>query len=405
MKRKIGLVALMCCLVFIGFAQKKNFTYKFYGQIRGDLFYNSRANGEIADGLFHIYPLDHSYDADGKDLNAQTNSSFYMLYTRLGLDLTGPNIGKATTSAKLEADFRGTGTSFAVPRIRHAYLNLAWGKGQSFLVGQTWHPFFGDVHPEMLNLSTGAPFNAFSRAPQIRYRYTGKHWQFTATALWQLQYLAEGPTGKSEAYQKNSGIPEFHSGIDYLNGSFIAGIGADILSLVPRTKNTIGDKTYKLDERITSVSFEAHAQYKLPDWTFAAKSTLASNMTHTCMLGGYGITNINPRTGEQDYTPFRHSTTWLNIIHGSKWKQDLYIGYVKNLGTSKDIVGSYGTALDIDQMVTVNAQISYNLTHWKVGVEYSPATAWYGTADERGRVRDTHTVTNHRILWVMMYIF
>ncbi|MEG1544274.1 MAG: hypothetical protein RR382_07090, partial [Tannerellaceae bacterium] len=72
-----------------GTAQKKNFSYKFYGQVRGDLFYNSRANEETVDGLFYMYPKDIKPDADGNDLNATPNGSFYLLYSRLGLDVKG----------------------------------------------------------------------------------------------------------------------------------------------------------------------------------------------------------------------------------------------------------------------------------------------------------------------------
>ena len=32
-------------------AQKEGFGYKFYGQVRTDLFYNSRSNSETVDGL------------------------------------------------------------------------------------------------------------------------------------------------------------------------------------------------------------------------------------------------------------------------------------------------------------------------------------------------------------------
>lgn len=257
----------------------------------------------------------------------------------------------------------------------------------------------------MLNLSTGAPFNAFSRAPQVRYRYQSNGWQLTGSALWQLQYLSAGPAGKSESYIKNSGIPELHVGVDYRQGAFQWGAGALLLSLTPRTQNTIDGKVYKLNERITTLSFEAHALYKNKDWKVAAKSTLGSNMTHTSMLGGYGVTSIDSHNGEQQYTPFRVSTTWLNIVHGSRWKEGLFIGYLKNLGTAKEIINQYGVGLDVGQLAAANAQISYNLPHWKLGIEYNPTIAWYGSADNQGKIHDTHSVVNHRILWAMLYMF
>jgi hypothetical protein len=104
------------------FAQDKDFNYKFYGQIRTDFYYNSRANEETVDGLFYMYPKDKVYDATGKDLNATANGSFYTLYTRLGIDVQGPKLGRAKTSAKVEMDFRGSGTTFSTIRLRHAYL-------------------------------------------------------------------------------------------------------------------------------------------------------------------------------------------------------------------------------------------------------------------------------------------
>ena len=75
------------------FAQKKGFDYKFYGQVRTDLFYNSRANSETVDGLFYMYPQDEVLDPDGNDLNSAANGNFYTLYTRLGVD-KGTDVGK-----------------------------------------------------------------------------------------------------------------------------------------------------------------------------------------------------------------------------------------------------------------------------------------------------------------------
>lgn len=405
MKGFVGFLGMLClCLAAQG--QKKNFSYKFYGQVRGDLFYNSRANAETVDGLFYLYPKDHLPDDAGKDLNATPNGSFYLLYSRLGVDVTGPKIGTASSSLKVEADFRGSGSNFAMLRIRHAYVNLDWGKS-SVLLGQTWHPLFGDVVPQVLNLSTGAPFQPFNRSPLLRYRYRSKGWQWTAAAVWQLQYLSAGPNGKSEEYIKNSCVPEFYFGMDYRAGGWIAGAGVEILSLVPRTVSVQDEKVYKVKERITTVSAEAHLKYVDSRWTVAAKTLLASNLTQASMIGGYAVSALDPRTGEQDYTPFRHSMTWLNVVYGKKWKPGFFIGYMKNMGTTDPIVGNiYGVGVDLDQLLTVNLQCTYNLPHWKIGMEYGPSTAWYGYQNQgNGRIEDTHSVTNHRILGVLIYMF
>ena len=126
--KKYILISL-CLLTAAGsFAQNKDFKFKFYGQIRTDFYYNSRANEETVDGLFYMYPKDKVRDEDGNDLNSTPNSNFYTLYSRLGVDVAGPKLGTAKTSAKVEIDFRGTGTSYSVIRLRHAYLNLDWGK-------------------------------------------------------------------------------------------------------------------------------------------------------------------------------------------------------------------------------------------------------------------------------------
>ena len=46
------------------FAQNKDFKFKFYGQIRTDFYYNSRANEETVDGLFYMYPKDKVRDPE-----------------------------------------------------------------------------------------------------------------------------------------------------------------------------------------------------------------------------------------------------------------------------------------------------------------------------------------------------
>lgn len=396
---------------------KKGFELKLYGQVRADLFYNTRANVENVDGLFYSYPMDIKLDAEGDDLNDQDNSNMYLLYSRLGLDVKGPKLGKANTSAKIEFDFRGSGTTLSLIRLRHAYFNFNWGKS-SVLAGQTWHPFFGEVSPSILNLNTGAPFQPFSRAPQVRYRFNHNALQLTASVVWQSQFLSAGPDEKDETksvksnkYIKNSCVPEIHFGADYKTNNLIVGGGVNMTSLVPRTQSTVAvdsvtTKTFKVNERITSVSGEIHAKYTTPMWYFAAKSTLASNLTQTSMLGGYGVCDIDPITGQQSYTPTYNSSSWVNVVWGKKWKVGVFGGYMKNLGTTKEVSTLIGTGVDVDQLACGAAEVTYNLSNWRIGLEYNYTAAWYGSLNPaNGKIINTHSVDNHRIVASCTYSF
>lgn len=426
-KRKLLVLAAAMALPCGLLAQKKGFDYKFYGQVRADMFYNSRTSSETVDGLFYMYPLDERPDADGKDLNDRGLGNFHMLYSRVGMDVAGPEIGRhIKPSAKLEVDFRGSGTTYSMIRIRHAYFNLDFQRGSSLLVGQTWHPLYGDVAPDILNLNMGAPYQPFSRAPQLRYRLDKQNFRLTAAALWQSQYTAVGPssdvagvttTAKSHEYLKNGVVPEFYAGLDYKRPGLLAGVGVELFSMVPRTESLQTDATtqkenvYRVDERITSLSYEAHVKYTHRDWLFAAKSVLGSNLTQTSTVGGYGITSIDERTGAQEYAPLRVSHTWVNVMYGKRWRGGIFAGYLKNLGATEELMQEngksllLGTGTNLDQLATATAELTYNLPNWKFGLEYSYCTAWYGTNDVRGKVTDTHSVDNHRLVLTALFQF
>lgn len=407
--RYILTFAFCICTPTLLYAQKKNFDYNFYGFVRGDWYFNSRQNTESVDGLFYLLPKNEELDANGKDLNAKPNGSFYTFTTRLGIDLKGPDIGSAKSFAKIETDFGGTSGTHFMLRIRHAYVKLNWENGSAILLGQTWHPFFGDVMPQVLNLSTGAPFQPFQRSPQLQYLYTKEKWKLKASVIYQLMYLSTGPYGKTEDYQKNGIWPELTIGLDYTHKSLLVGAGAEMLTLKPRIQSEIDGKKYSVDERITTFSFEAHAKYSHRLLYVAGKALLTSNMNHTAIIGGYGTSNIDATTGEQKYTPFRHATAWINTVYGNKWQGGVFGGYTKNLGTPKALAGTdkiYGLGMDLDQLLTASAQVSYNLPHWKIGVEYQASTGSFGDTDlSNGKIKNTNDVTNHRIYALFMYYF
>ncbi len=408
--RRFLTLLLMTSLVIPVVAQQKNYEYNFYGFARGDFYYNDRANVAAVNELFYLYPLDVSLDALGEDLNATPSSSLYSFVTRLGVDIKGPKVASASASVKVEVDFGGYGNYNTLLRIRQAYLNLDWKSGNSLLVGQTWHPLFGSVIPSIANLSTGSPYQPFNRSPMLRYQYSGiSGLKFTAAAVYQLQYTSSGENGSSNEYLVNGCTPEIYVGVDYTSNGLLIGAGADILTITPRTESTINGVSYKVDERMTAISAEAHLRYTKNKFSISAKSLYASALDHTLMFGGYAVTSVSEITGAQEYTPIHNSTSWINVSYGKVWKPYIFVGYIKNLGTTQAIDDSaimYGRATNIDQMIGKYCGISYNQPHWSIALEYSKTTAWYGDVNlTSGRVENTHDVSNNRIVSVLTYLF
>ena len=408
LKKNIVIVIL---LLFSNYAsgQIRGLGYDFYGFIRADLFYNSRKSVAPVDGNFYLFPLNEEFDEDGNDLNEMHNGDFICYTSRLGLNVKGLRIGKAKLSANVEVDFGGSGKEGAVLRLRKAYMVCDWSK-HHLLVGQTWHPLFGTVIPDILNLSTGAPFQPFNRSPQIRYQFDVRNFRLTTAALWQVQYKSNGPLGPSADYLKHSLLPELYVGGDW-NGEngLQVGAGADLISICPRQNSVWNDNVYKVNERMTSVSYEIHAMYHTNKWYVAAKSLLASSLDHTALLGGYGVHSINPANGKQKYTAFNHSTSWINVTYGKTWKPSFFVGYTKNLGTNNSLISEdavYGSGLDIDTLLDTQIALSYNHNHLQVGLETSICSAWYGEINTRnGRVNHAHVVSNYRVLALLMFYF
>lgn len=154
-------------------------------------------------------------------------------------------------------------------------------------------------------------------------------------------------------------------------------------------------------------------KYTNKDWFIAAKSVLGSNLTQASGLGGFGIKSVNEQTGEQKYTPIRFSSSWFNVVYGKKWKPGIFVGYAKNLGTSDALYAPkgndaklYGTGTNLNQLVTAGAELTYNVPHWKFGLEYTLSSAWYGSLNtSNGKIQDTHAVCNNRIVAVAMFMF
>lgn len=180
--------------------------------------------------------------------------------------------------------------------------------------------------------------------------------------------------------------------------------------MTPRTQSDIkiDDKTtnvYKVNERITGVSGEAHVKYVKDKFSLSAKTLLSTNLTMTSTVGGYGVTHVDARTGEQEYAPLRVSHSWINMVYGSKLRFGVFAGYLKNLGAREEVSSLIGTGTNLDQLSSASAELTYNIPNWKFGMEYSWTGAWYGKNDSKGKVFDINLVKNNRIVFTAMFQF
>jgi len=378
---------------------------KFSGFVRNDFYFNSRQNMEAIDGTFQYFPKPIDNDILGNDKNAVPQSEMLSVASRLILDVYGSPIFGAKSSAKIEGDFAGFSTSYYVFRIRHAYAKLNW-ENTELLVGQTWHPLFGNVMPTTLSLNAGSPFQPFNRSPQIRLKYDlSKELSITTAAIYQMQYASLGPLGASNTYLKNAILPDFFLGTEYKTANWTSGIGADIKTIKPTV------------EKITSISAVAYTQYVHIKFLLKAKALWGENMSDLQMPWGYGISGSVD--GNPTYTNFKMASSWINAVYGTKWQVGAIIGYTQNLGTNKDLLpnagkytsyglGNFAIATDqilLDKAYRLAPHVSYNLSNIKVGVEYDLTSAEYGNLQSNGRVLNPYTVRNHRAVVSMSYLF
>lgn len=405
---------------------------KFYGFIRNYFAFDSRESKAGTKDLFYYLPLDESLNANGTDINANPSFRFLAITSRLGLDVKDYQIGKTKVGAKVETDFYCMNGNVAVLRLRQAYATLGWDnlgndgtQSTSLKIGQAWHPMAAD-QPYVIDLETGAPFTAFSRTPQVMVDHNfSKNFALTAGVLWQMQYLSTGPKGASDTYIKYSCTPEFYAGLTMkTNHGFLARVGADVLSIKPRVRNSEGEK---VSDRITTVNPYVYAKYDSRDFSINAKVIYASAGEHFNMLSGYGVTKVDS-DGSWDYAPLHSTASFLSVKYGRKVQVQGMIGYMKNLGTSKALYedaahpGYTSTSNvyisgngfhNLNQLIRVTPTVVYNLGKLSFALEYDITAAQYGKYAVAGHVNssnglvdgDLHWITNHRLLGMVKFTF
>jgi len=394
---------------------ERKMSLSFSGFVKNDFITDTRRNAEAVDGLYTLWPLKPEWDAEGKDLHAVPSARMFNISTRFSARLSGWEMGKVRAGAFVEVDFTGGDAANSI-RLRHAYTRFDWEKS-SLLFGRTWHPtFIEKVFPGVMALNTGVPFQVFNRSPQLRFtRHLSSRFDLIAAAVYQINYINYGPdplTGASVAssrYQRDAVLPNLHLQLQYDDGSWVAGAGADWKTIQPRSFTTGSDgQRHVTREKLPSMAALAYLKYTHGKLEVKAKSMFGQNVSESLLPGGYAVASVNPATGHETYTPTNHLFSFVNLIYGQTWKTGLFAGYMKNLGTSQNPVGPfYARGADVDICWRLSPLLCWQQKNLMISFEPEVTTVTYGTIDysHKGRIRDAEAVTNFRNLLTLFYFF
>jgi len=125
------------------------------------------------------------------------------------------------------------------------------------------------------------------------------------------------------------------------------------------------------------------------------------------LMGGYGITHIDPLTNQHEYAPLNYLSGWINLqTTGKTWQGSLFAGYTKGMGANNVITGTvYARDSDIAHVYRIAPMLSYINGKLLLATEFEITTAAYGKNDSHFKVIDATPVTNTRISISAGYFF
>lgn len=410
--RKAIILIIVILLPLLNFSQDegKKINLKWSGFVKNDFFWDSRQTVSAREGHFLLFPAAVDEDADGNDINANSNMNFLAIQSRISLTASGPEVLNAKVTAKIEGDFFGQlNDNINLLRLRHAFINMKW-ENTELLFGQYWIPMFvPGCFPGTVSFNTGVPFQPFGRNPQIRFTQKIGPAKFLAIASMQRDYTSRGPNGVNGSYISNSSMPELNAQLHYGDGkTFLAGVGAGYKKIIPQIETTNGFAT---DNAVKSFSSFAFLKFKTDPVTLKIEGIYGQNLPDVLSLGGFAVTDVNVLNSgalEYEYTPFTIGSAWFDIhTNGKELQFGVFGGYSKNLGTGTDILGGiYGLANNIQSVYRISPRIIYNAGPMRFAFETEYTSAEYGQFyNEDGQPDNLTTANNLRFLLAVYYFF
>ena len=401
--KSLILQALLVSLLPLSAKAQKQVSIDWYGFVAAQSWINTHESVAGAEGFLYLYPTDQALAADGHDMRAVPQGTWFGTMARLGFVLHGPEIFGAASRAKAELEFSGHSAPGSV-LYRHAFMALDW-ENSTLTLGQTWHPM-NDLFPSTVGIAIGSPFNALNRSPQLRYEYfmgDDKNIKLMGAAIFQAGNPSVGPAGKSYTYIRRSMMPMFYAGVDFTFGDFKVGGGLEYKRISPIIDLADNNKKYYLNGLCGMIQ----AQYNKDKLAVKAKTLIGHDMSHLGICSGFGqVDHLDP--GRIEFAPLAASSSWFQVLYGGALKGGIMCGYMSNWGAGKDLIPGTVSAVEngrIDNMWRVAPNVQYNVGNLNLGIEYELTTVAYGDLQPNGTVNNTHNVSNNRLLLSAMYAF
>ncbi|MBW7858953.1 MAG: hypothetical protein H3C43_11825, partial [Leptonema sp. (in: Bacteria)] len=363
---------------------------------------------------------------DNTDLNARGQTHMTLVQTRLSGKITAPDAFGAKVTGLIEGDFFGpTEATIYAFGLRHAWINLDWGK-TSLRVGQDWRPLFlqAGVFPGTVQFNPIAPIHPFGRAPQITLRQKMGDFTLGLYVMGQSGHSDTGPDGQTTKAIRNAQVPELAAQLVYAAGPITLGGTIDhsvlrpVDSTNPSYQNEIDSTSIgNNDAEVGATTYQLFGQLKTGEFVLKLSTTLGENLFNAAGLGGYAVkkdfildnlsTTNSPLTENEitamkafkkrDYLPIRTHGYWAEIAYGKDIEVGIVGGRVHNLGAADYINTSliYGRGSNIKTVTTIAPRIKFTSGRTILALEYIYSEAAYMEDDKNLQKILTDLQTSH----------
>ena len=309
--------------------------------------------------------------------------------TRLGLNITASENGRLRITGKLEGDLfeEAVTTNKYVPRLRLAYMDVAWGQGWSLRFGQDWDTYIS-FHPSMVDAGIlGNDGHLYGRHPQIRLTRDSQLGENTSvTFKLAMQHGRNGANYDSDnqSDENAAAAPNVHGSLVLKTRLLSEKQSVFSISGAFGNEKVRGTVAYPGTYR----SWLIHGSAQLPLHSrFTLQGIVWTGENIDNYLGGIGQ-GVNTDIG----TEVAGYGGWGQMVYSPSKQIQLGFGYGIDDPDDNDLAGDARTYND-----RIFANFFYNLTDKaSIGVEYSYMRTDYAQSE------DMH---NHRVHMGVKYSF